>query len=160
MKLKVVYSQWGADGFDEPLGGGQHDLEDVTEEQARSIAGAAATGVVEVLDATAAEKKLLEGHVQSQEDGEAAFDAAQGEWVEAVLDDAGALKEPGYWSGAWTHGHLSNFMAEQKNRLTHDDAARTGNAPVSKKLSDEERAEAERQIGFAERTLAKVGVPE
>lgn len=193
MKIRVIYSQWGADGFDAPLGGGDHDLETVTEEQARSIAGAAAAGVVEVLDATAAEQTLLEPHVQSQEDGEAAFAAAQGEWVEAVYEDVvdketglvvgvgSKLVEPGYWTGGWTHGNLISFIAAQKDRLLHDDALRAGRATLPQEpvevhlragdatlaqktvqvhpLSDEERAEIERQIGLAEGTLKKIGVP-
>lgn len=101
MKLKVVYMLWGADGFDEPLGGGTHDLEDVTEEQARSIAGAAASGVVEVLEASKAEQKLLDGHVQSQEDGEAAWQAA-------------------FESGDWHVGNLQNYVATGRARLEGD----------------------------------------
>jgi hypothetical protein len=87
VKVRVIYSLWGADGFDEPLSGGEHDLGDLTEEQARSVAGAEAGGVLEVLDATKAERALLAPHVQSQEDGEAALAAAteSGEWQEGNL---------------------------------------------------------------------------
>lgn len=102
MKVRVIYSVWGADGFDEPFGGGVHELEDVTEEQARSIASAAAAGAVEVIDASKAERSLLDGHVQSQEDGEAAYAAAQE-------------------SGAWQHGNLTDFIATREQRLAELD---------------------------------------
>jgi hypothetical protein len=84
VKIRVVYSLWGADGFDEPFGGGIHELESLTVAQARSIAGAEAAGVVEVVEATDEERQVLDPHVQSQEDGEAAWQAAQGDWVESV----------------------------------------------------------------------------
>lgn len=160
MKVRVVYSVWGADGFDRPLAGGDHELEDVTAEQARSIAGAAAAGVVEVLDATDAERALLEGHVESQEDGEAAQAAAMGEWIDDVRDDDGILVEPGRWSGGWTHGNLTNFVAVQKDRLAYDDQVNAGTARSSDKpLTKGERAEIERQVRIAEATLSNLTEP-
>lgn len=86
MKVRVIYSVWGADGFDEPLHGGEHDLDvgAMTEEQHRSLAGGEAGGALEIVDPTRAERKLLDAHVQSQEDGEKAYAAAveSGEWQE------------------------------------------------------------------------------
>lgn len=140
MKVKVVYSLWAADGFAEPLYGGVHDLEDVTEEQARSIAGARSAGVVEVVEATDDELALLEPHVQSQEDGEAAYAAAQE-------------------SGRWQHGNLVNFIAERKRKLVHDDAVAAKQAK-GKVLTPAEREAVERQIVEAEERLAAVEVPE
>lgn len=181
MRISVVYSRWGADGFDEPLHGGEHDLEGVTAEQARSIAGAHAAGAVEVLDASPEEEKLLDGHVQTQADGEAALEAAMGDWVDDVyeehLDTAGnvvyrTLSEPGHWSGPWRRGNLLHFVHAKKERLALDAwakdvgqekvdemagrAAARGEALIFPgPLTDEEVSELERQIARAEADLAK-----
>ncbi len=98
MKVKVIYTLWAADGFDEPLGGGVHELDALNEDQYRAVASAAAGGALEIVGATAAERKLLEPHVQSQEDGEAAQAAA-------------------FASGDWHIGNLQNYIATSRARL-------------------------------------------
>lgn len=124
MKVRVIYSVWGADGFDEPLHGGEHDLGDLTEEQARSVAGGYYGGALEIVDATKAERALLEPHVQTQEDGEKAYDAA----VE---------------SGDWQEGNLQAHVAVWSERLADPDSG----------LDDEQRAKLTSDVAVAQATL-------
>lgn len=84
MKLQVPIAQWACE--DEVYSGGFHEVV-VTPENAPLIAAAAAAGDVLLWEPSAEEELLLAGHVQSQEDGEAAYaDAvASGEWHKANL---------------------------------------------------------------------------
>lgn len=98
MKFGVTISKWGADDA-AVFEGGVHEL-DLTPELAPVFAGAAAAGSIEILETTPAEDELLAGHVQSQVDGEAAYEAAQadGSWQEGNveqfnLDVAAGLRE-------------------------------------------------------------------
>lgn len=91
MLIKVTYTLLGVEGADEPLTGGVHDLEAegiaLNDTLIRSIAGAEAAGALEVLEATPEQRAALDSHVQSQEDGEAAYAAAvaSGEWEQGNL---------------------------------------------------------------------------
>jgi exosome complex RNA-binding protein Rrp42 (RNase PH superfamily) len=93
MRVEVIHSQFGL-GPDVVLVGGSNDV-GVTVENAPLLAGAASAGALLIVDATDDERALLAGHVQSQEDGEAAYAEAQadGRWhegqaVQHELDEA------------------------------------------------------------------------
>lgn len=142
MKVKVIYSVWGADGFEEPLHGGEHDLEDLTEEQARSVAGGVAGRALELVDATPEDIELLHPHIQSQEDGEAAYAAAQE-------------------SGRWNHGNLLGFAAAGKDALLYDDIVVSGKGPKGvKPMPVERRLQTEQGVRDAEGALSLLEVPE
>lgn len=81
MRVEVLTAEHGLG--DDVLQGGSNDVV-VTAANAPLIAGAVAAGVLLVSDATDDERALLDGHVESQEDGEAAYAAAQkdGSWRE------------------------------------------------------------------------------
>jgi hypothetical protein len=85
---------------DHVLRGGENVLE-VTAENAPLVAGAEAAGTIRVLEATDAERALLDGHVESQEDGEAAYDAA-------VAD------------GRWAEGQAVELAAEEADLAAHE----------------------------------------
>lgn len=101
-KIEGVYSQWGygaeGDSEGEILTGGLHEDFEITKENAAHIAGGESAGAVRILEASDAERALLEGHVESQEDSEAAYDAAQKD-------------------GSWREGHLAQFVADTETRL-------------------------------------------
>lgn len=107
MKIEVVYSTWGvgdeASGDAHVFKGGAQEVE-LTPALAPFIAGGAAAGVCRVLEATDEEQALLDGHVQSQEDGEAAYEAATAE------------------GGGWREGQLEQFTLDSQARLDSDDA--------------------------------------
>lgn len=81
MKVDVLHAECGLG--DEVLVGGPQDVV-VTAENAPLLAGAAAAGALNIVEASDEERSLLDGHVQAQEDGEAAYAAAQadGTWRE------------------------------------------------------------------------------
>jgi hypothetical protein len=102
MKFEVVHTVWGAD--DEVFGGGVHEVAKPTAAFLRLLAGAEAAGSVVILDA-AGHRKKLDGHVQSQAQGEKAYAAAQR-------------------SGAWHHGNVQQHIVEMDARLNHWTAER------------------------------------
>lgn len=92
MKIDVVYSTWGvgdeADGDAHVFSGGEQDVNlDEQPYLAKYLAAGESAGLVRIVEATDAERAKLEGHVESQEDSEAAYAAAQenGSWQEANL---------------------------------------------------------------------------
>ena len=89
MKVSAVYSLVAVG--DHVFEGGENDLE-VTAEIAPLVAGAVSAGSLVVVEATDAELALLEGHVQSQEDGEAEYEKAVGDgrWHEGQAIQAAA----------------------------------------------------------------------
>lgn len=120
-KINVIYSLWGIGAVDdEPgivLSGGEQEVEIVaaigdggvavagdaeTETLAQlpadHLAAGEAAGVVEIVDATDEERALLDGHVQSQEDGERAYLDAQD-------------------SGDWHEGHHFQWAVDTEHRL-------------------------------------------
>ena len=80
MKVVVVHSSWAC-GDAEPISGSQEI--NVTPENAPLIAGAKSAGAIKILDASDSELALLDGHVQTQEDGETAYETAvaSGDWA-------------------------------------------------------------------------------
>jgi hypothetical protein len=133
MKINVVYSLWGADelAFD----GGVHDVTVIGDGTAESpylspavVGGAEASGVIEVVEATSEERAALDAAVQSQEDGEAAYAAAQED-------------------GSWHEGNLEQFLLTARQELDDPDA----------ELTDERRAALERGIADAEGRRAELG---
>lgn len=107
MKLEVLHTQWAAE--DEVFAGGVHEIEKPTADFLRLVAGAEAAGSVVVLDASDAHRAKLDRHVQSQEDGEAAYAAAQGDWVPPVNDENGVMVEAGYWTGPWHEANVAQY---------------------------------------------------
>lgn len=74
----------------------------------RLAAHAHAAGVIDVTEG------LEPSDVQSQEDGEAALAAAQGDWVDSVQNEDGTVT-PGYWTGPWHEANVlqHNLQAAQ-----------------------------------------------
>lgn len=85
MTFEVLHSQWAADG--EVFAGGVHEILKPTPEFLSLLAGAEAAGCVVVLDVSEQHRAKLDKHVQSQEDGEAAYASAvaSGDWQEGNL---------------------------------------------------------------------------
>lgn len=81
------------------------ELDDASDELVRLAAHAHDAGIIEVTEG------LDESHIQSQEDGEAAYAAAQGEWVDQTWNEDGTAN-PGYWSGGWRVGHVAQYDLE------------------------------------------------
>lgn len=96
-RINIVYSVWGAEGFDEPFSGGVQTVE-VTPAFAPILAGAVNARVVELVDPSDELLALLDGHVETQEVSDAAYE-------EAVQ------------SGAWRTGHLQQWITETEQRL-------------------------------------------
>jgi hypothetical protein len=90
-RVNVVYSSWTADGV--RYEGGEQELA-LDPELAKLLACAEDAGAVEVLEADDAERALMAGHVQSQEDGEAEYARAQAD-------------------GRWQEGNLAQYELEQ-----------------------------------------------
>lgn len=134
MRIKVVYSLWGAD--DVAFTGGVHDitvLGDGTDEapfvSPAVVGGAEAAGVVEVVEASETERAALDSAVQSQEDGEAAYATAQEE------------------GGGWHEGNLEQFLITAYHELSDPD----------NEVSEERRAWLEQGIADAEVRRAELG---
>jgi hypothetical protein len=173
VKLEVVHTRWGAE--DEVFEGGIHEDVKLTRALAPLVAAAEAAGSVRVLDATAAERKLLAGKVQSQADGEKAFAKAQGDWVEPVVDDTTGTRvivEPGYYTGPWQHGNLLQALTDREQKLAVDDERRKESLDTAVKrarrgeddierlplLSEDERAAIEAEIAGLRVRLAATEV--
>jgi hypothetical protein len=108
-KIEVVYGVWGFGATEDKeatvLDGGLHEDFEITAENAPYIAAAAseqAGPVIRILEVSDAEAKLLDGHVESQEDGEAAYEAAQAD-------------------GSWHEGNLIGFVHDTEARLALSD---------------------------------------
>lgn len=164
MQIEVVYTVWGAE--DVVFQGGIHELSAdecacgethgaPSAELLRLIAGAEATGSVNVLDYSDGERTTLDSHVQSQEDGEAALVEAMGDWVPPVKDDAGAMLEAGYWTGEWHEGNLTQFILRLEDMLAADELAK--NEPLEERVKRARRGEddVERQ-GLSEERIASI----
>lgn len=122
MKIEVVYSIWGVGddvaGDAQVFNGGVQDVRVVESSaeyknaggrdaspraiEARYLAAGEAAGTIVIVEATDAETAQLEGHVESQEDSEAAYEAA----VEA---------------GTWHEGNLQQFVTQTEERLSLSD---------------------------------------
>lgn len=137
MKFEVIHAQWAvedrANADAEPVSvvfpGGVHDDVKLTKKSAPVFAAAEAAGSIVIHDVTDAERQLLDGHVQSQEDGEAALAEAMGDWIEPVYKDTKnvhgqilhrELVEPGRWSGPWHDANLAQFDLDVANGVRTD----------------------------------------
>jgi hypothetical protein len=89
-------------------------VEKPSETLIRDAGHAHAAGVLEVLQG------LDLAGVQSQEDGEAAYAEAQGDWVEPVYDEGGTLITPGHWSGPWQEGQDLQAALDAEARARGD----------------------------------------
>ena len=99
-------------------------VEDPSEDLIRAVAHAHAAGVIEIVQGV--DTDALDEHgVQSQEDGEAAYAEAQGEWIEPVYEDVKdddgevigqRIAEPGRWSGPWQEGHEIQAALDREAR--------------------------------------------
>lgn len=120
---------------------GEHEVGRPTKEQTAHAAAAHATGDIEVTEG------LDETHVQSQEDAEAAYKVAQGEWVPISYGKDGQAI-PGYWSGGWRDGNVLQYRLEQAQ------AAVT----VAEENGDTEAlADAEAELGRVEKDIKALG---
>lgn len=125
LTFNVKIGPWSADGF-----GPYVDLVTVDDPPAELVRLASHAHAAGVLDVT---EGLDESATQSQADGEAAYAAAQGTWVEQVWNADGTAT-PGYWSGGWHVGNQAQHkLDEAKQQLA---AAST----------DEEKAAAEANL--------------
>lgn len=106
----------------------------------RLAAHAHAAGVIDVTEG------LEPSDVQSQEDGEAALAAAQGDWIEPVRDDTGAVIEPGRWSGPW---HDANVLQHNLQ------AAQLGYSAAVENGDDAAVAEASQALAAADAAIPK-----
>lgn len=118
MKIEVLSTVWAAG--DQEFPGGTHDVT-LTAKLAPLIAGAEAAAAIRVLDATSAERKQLDRHVQSQDAGEKA--------------NARALED-----GSWRHGNLVQFVADREDRLTDDDLSKRDRARLEQELAEAKAA--------------------
>lgn len=85
------------------------ELDDASDELVRLAAHAHDAGIIEVTEG------LDESHIQTQEEGEAALAAAQGEWVERTWNADGTAN-PGHWDGGWHVGNLAQYDLEQAQK--------------------------------------------
>jgi hypothetical protein len=138
VQIEVLTSVWGAD--DQEFPGGVHDVK-LTRKLAPLVAGAEAAGAIVVVDATSAERKLLERHVQSQEQAEKAQAKAMGD----------PDPETGSPTGPWQHGNHVDFVAQAKARLHADDP--------DARLTAAERAALERDVAEAQARLEAMEPP-
>lgn len=124
LAFQVLQGPWSADGGEEFTD--YHELDDPSEALLRAAAGAHAAGVIEVTEG------LVHGGVQSQEEGEAAYEAAQA-------------------SGDWQVGNELQHRLEQSTaRLARAESAvedDEDDAPAELKAAKRERAELEAEIG-------------
>lgn len=104
LTFTVKIGPWSAEGYGPFVD--EVTVEEPDAELVRLAAHAHDAGVLEVTEG------LDESHVQSQEDGEAAHEAAQGSWVERVWNPDGTAT-PGYWSGGWQIGNAAQHDLEQ-----------------------------------------------
>lgn len=103
----VLDSNWCAEETSYPRG--EHVVEAPDEDLLRLIASAEAAGAVKVIDADENTAVELATHVQSQEDGETALQAAMGEWIEPETNADGTIIEIGRWSGDWHEANVAQF---------------------------------------------------
>jgi hypothetical protein len=105
-KIEVVYGVWGFGATEDSeatvLDGGLHEDFEVTKENAPYLAAGEAAGAVRIVEVSDAEAKLLDGHVESQEDSEKAYEAAQAD-------------------GRWHEGNLTQFVHDTEARLALPD---------------------------------------
>lgn len=158
--FEVLQSQWGA-GEDDVYEGGLHEDVPLTDELAPLLAGAEAAGIIVVHDEISkAARKQLAAHVESQGDSEIALNRAFGDWVEPVYDTrpdgSRTLLEHGYWTGAWQHGNLAQFVVSCTDRLGYDDQLTDDDED---KLDAGDRAALEHALEKAQAQLDKTEEP-
>lgn len=85
---------------------GEHEIANPSRELMLHAGSAHAAGEVTVTDG------LDVGHVQSQEDAEAALVVAMGDWVPPTFG-ADGVAVPGYWTGPWHEGNVAQYEIEQ-----------------------------------------------
>lgn len=109
LKFKVLHSEWIADGEtfsandNEKLS--EEGVEGASPELIRLAGAAHHAGAIEVFE------DLVDDHVQTQEDGEAALVEAQGEWIPPAPRDDGTI-EPGRWTGPWGEANAAQAEAD------------------------------------------------
>lgn len=103
------YGSWSAEGFGPYVD--QVTIDDPSPELVRFAAHAHSAGVLDVTEG------LDESQIQTQEEGEAAYAAAQGTWIEGGWNPDGTAS-PGRWSGGWQDGSLAQYeLDEARKRL-------------------------------------------
>jgi len=85
MKFEVLTTQWATE--EETFAGGENEVTSPSASFLKLVGAAESAGTLTVTECTDAEREKLDKSVQSQEDGEAAYAAAQesGEWHEGNL---------------------------------------------------------------------------
>lgn len=94
LKFTVLGAEWVADGESFSANGNPHELEDPSPGLARLAGSAHHAGDIEVHEG------LVDDHVMSQEETEAALAAAMGDFVPPEVMPDGTTA-PGYWTGPW-----------------------------------------------------------
>lgn len=107
LAFNVKIGPWSADGYGPFVDA--VSIDDAPPELVRLAAHAHSAGVIEVTEG------LDETAFQSQEDGEAALAAAQGDWVEGERRPDGT-QEPGRWSGGWHDGSLAQHQLDEARK--------------------------------------------
>lgn len=108
LTFTVKIGAWSADGYGPYVD--QVTVEDPSPELVRLAAHAHSAGVLDVTEG------LDESHIQTQEEGEAAYAAAQGTWVPESWNLDGT-STPGYWSGGWHVGNQAQYALDQAKKL-------------------------------------------
>jgi hypothetical protein len=102
LRFEVLNSSWTADG--EEFAGGEHLVEDASDDLVRLAAGAHAAGAIRLDD-----DSVVADHVEDDEVSLQKLQEAMGEWIPAVRDPhTNAVLEPGRWSGEWHEGNVAN----------------------------------------------------
>lgn len=101
------YGSWEAEGYGPYVD--QVIIEDPDAALVRLAAHAHSAGVIDVTEG------LDESFIQTQEEGEAAYAAAQGTWIESTWKPDGTAS-PGRWSGGWHDGSLAQYELDQARK--------------------------------------------
>lgn len=107
LTFTTLIGSWQADGFGPYVD--TVTVEDAPPELVRLAAHAHSAGILDVTEG------LDESQIQTQEEGEAAYAAAQGTWIEGGWNPNGTAS-PGRWSGGWHEGSLAQHELDEARK--------------------------------------------
>lgn len=107
LSFTVKIGSWEAGGYGPYVD--TVTVDDPSPELVRLVAHAHSAGVVDVTDG------LDVNHIQTQEDAERAYTAAQGDWV-APTWGADGYASPGRWSGGWQVGNEAQHELDEARK--------------------------------------------